>query len=209
MRVLKVLDEPALLVCGRSKTLIVADVHLGICYLDRSIVNELKNLFEKTGADELVIAGDFKHSISARSAEVNVFRELEKEIPTTLVRGNHDGGIESVRELVIGKVGIFHGHLRPGEDLESCRILIAGHAHPAVLIRHGAGGIKERVWLEGECEFWEGVKKSTIIMPAFNELCASTAVNVEKPPGIFKLDDVKNMEATMLDGTFLGRVCSI
>ena len=205
MKVLKVLNKPALLLSGRRKILVVADIHVGIGYVDRSILDELKRLYELTGADELVIAGDFKHSLSARGVEVRLFQELRETLPVTLVRGNHDGGIEAVRELKIGKVGIIHGHIKPGEGLEDCKLLIAGHAHPAVLIRHGAGGIKERVWLEGECEM-QGVKRDVIVMPAFNELCASTAVNVEKPPGIF---DVRDFHATMLDGTYLGRVCEI
>ncbi len=206
MKVLKVLDTPALLLSGRRRVLVVADIHIGIGYVDSSILEALKKLYDVTRADELVIAGDFKHSISAKSVEVRLFNELSKNVPVTLVRGNHDGGIESVRELAVGKVGIIHGHLKPSEELMNCKLIVAGHAHPAVLIRHGAGGIKERVWLEGEFELWEGVKKDVVIMPTFNELCASTAVNVEKPPGIF---DVRNFHATMLDGTYLGRVCEI
>ncbi len=200
MRLFKVADRPALILSGRRRTLVVADIHVGIGgYADSSLVNAIVELYEMCRADELVIAGDFKHSISPRWREVELFSRLAKEVNLTLVKGNHDGGLKGVRELEVGKVCIIHGHLKP---LSEAKVLVMGHAHPAVLIRHGAGGIKERVWLEGKVD-----GRDVIVMPAFNDVCASTAVNVERPPGILK--DVKNFSATMLDGTFLGEVGSI
>jgi len=66
--------------------------------------------------------------------------------------------------------------------------------------------IKERVWLEGRVEI-DGKEFEVIVMPAFNDLCASTAVNVERPAGvIFRRWDYKKAEVMLLDGTLLGKV---
>jgi len=44
-------------------------------------------------------------------------------------------------------------------------------------------------------------------MPVFNDLCASTPVNVDKPAGfLFRRWNYLNAYATLLDGTFLGEI---
>ncbi|MEM2070366.1 MAG: hypothetical protein QXE86_03075, partial [Archaeoglobaceae archaeon] len=80
---------------------------------------------------------------------------------------------------------------------------IVGHAHPSVYISDEVGGFKERAFLLGSVEI-EGEKRDVVVLPAFNELCASTAVNLERPAGIlFKKWDYSDWNVILEDGTIL------
>ncbi len=206
MRAEVVPNEPAIILKGRCKVLVVADLHLGLVeFYDKPLIEKLNILAEIAKADEILVLGDLKHRIWKSSRVERLIRTLE--IPITLVKGNHDGGLDclevfSSRGIRIGKFGLFHGHAMPDEDVMQAKTMIFAHAHPSVLIRDYIGGTKVRVWLFGE---FDG--KDVVVMPAFNDLCASTAVNLEKPAGvIFKRWDYKKADAIMLDGTYLGRV---
>lgn len=215
----RLLNEPGLLLTGRNRKLIIADLHLGILrFSDNSLIEKASQLAER--ADEVILAGDVKHDIGMRARES---REVENLIEgfensgispsdITVLKGNHDGGIDEViktegtRGIRINDIGIFHGHAMPHDDVLQARTLVFGHAHPAVLIRDEVGSFKERVWLEGKMEM-NGEEKELIVLPAFNEVCASTSVNLEKPAGIFfRRWNYQKAEATLLDGTLLGEV---
>ncbi|RLI85887.1 MAG: phosphoesterase [Archaeoglobales archaeon] len=214
VRLLRVTNEAALLLEGRTRRLIVADLHLGLFIDDRIVVESLKRLVERVEADEVIVAGDVKHDIGMRMRERKAVEELVRaiEIPLLVVKGNHDGGIDDIVETAsphgirVGKVGIIHGHALPNDEVLQADVLIVGHAHPAVLIRDEVGGVKKRIWLEGRAEI-DDEEIEIIVMPAFNDLCASTAVNIERPAGvIFRRWDYRKAEAMLLDGTLLGRV---
>ncbi len=179
----------ALLIRGRIKIGVVADLHMGLIpYFDRWILQKLKSLGDEV--DELIVLGDLKHKIGYDRRVEDLIRGLE----FTLVKGNHDGGLKGEKELFIGKFHLIHGHFKPKE---LGKVLILAHSHPSVYIH----GVKERVWLFGE---WKGRK--VIVMPAFNELCSSTPVNVRKPAGfIFKEWDYFNADVLTLDGIYLGK----
>ncbi|MFO7967615.1 MAG: metallophosphoesterase [Archaeoglobaceae archaeon] len=215
----RMLNEPALLLTGRNRKLIIADLHLGILrFSDNSLIEKASQLAEK--ADEVILAGDVKHDIGMRARET---REVEKLIEglessgistsdITVLKGNHDGGIDSVirtegtRGIRLDGLGIFHGHAIPDDDVLDASTLIFGHAHPAVLIKDEVGSFKERVWLEGKMDM-DGEEKELIVLPAFNEVCASTSVNLERPAGVFfRRWDYHQAEATLLDGTLLGEI---
>jgi|Deesub1362B_J571_1020462.scaffolds.fasta_scaffold00211_23 hypothetical protein len=215
----RILNEPALLMKGRTKRLIIADLHMGLLsFPDRTIIENVSKL--ATEVDELIIAGDVKHDIGMRIREIKEVEELIKKLNEngidksriTIVKGNHDGGIdeviktESSRGIRIGNTGVFHGHAMPDDDVLSSKTLIFGHAHPAIFIKDSVGGVKERVWLEGNVEI-NGENKQVIVLPAFNDVCASTSVNLEKPVGVFfKLWNYFQAEAILLDGTLLGQI---
>jgi len=148
-------------------------------------VEELIKAFEKSGIDK---------------SEIRV------------VKGNHDGGIDAVirtessRGIRINDLGVFHGHAMPDDEVLEAGTLVFGHAHPAIYIEDKVGGIKERVWLEGEAEL-DGEKKKIIVLPAFNDVCASTSLNLDRPVGVFfKYWDFRKAEAILLDGMLLGEV---
>ena len=195
-------NVPALLLKNK---VVIADVHLGlVSFFDKELIKQALNL-AKYG-DELIILGDLKHI--GKKGRIKEFVEIfDKEI--TLVKGNHDVkinvniNIESSRGIRIGKYGLFHGHAFPSDDVLQAKKLIFAHAHPSILLTDEVGGLKERVWLEGKAEI-NGEKKELLVMPAFNEMCASTAINVEKPAGvIFRKWNYKKSNAILLDGTLV------
>ncbi|HDD35860.1 MAG TPA: hypothetical protein ENF50_00115 [Archaeoglobus veneficus] len=195
-------NVPALLLKNK---VVIADVHLGlVSFFDKELIKQALNL-AKYG-DELIILGDLKHI--GKKGRIKEFVEIfDKEI--TLVKGNHDVkinvniNIESSRGIRIGKYGLFHGHAFPSDDVLQAKKLIFAHAHPSILLTDEVGGLKERVWLEGKAEI-DGEKKELLVMPAFNEMCASTAINVEKPAGvIFRKWNYKKSNAILLDGTLV------
>jgi hypothetical protein len=212
----RLLNEPVLMEKGM---LILADLHLGIVdFFDKSIIERAARLVERVKARNVLIVGDIKHDIGARSRERKKVEELIKALEnagiseTIVIKGNHDGGIddiintESSRGIRMGKLGIFHGHAMPSDSVLQAKKLIFAHAHPAVFLRDEVGGVKERVWLEGRINI-DGDEKEVLVMPAFNDLCSSTAVNLEKPAGIFfRRWDYRKAEVMLLDGTLLGKV---
>ncbi len=183
--------EDALLLKGRKNVLVVADLHLGLVkWYDRNIIDRLERMFYETEADEIIVLGDLKHRIGGMKVEL--------DLPITVVRGNHDGGLEGVdvvNYLILGRFGLFHGHFVP--DLNA-KTLVFAHAHPSVMI----DGVRERVWMFGE---FEG--KRIVVMPAFNDLCSSTPVNLRRPAGaMFKRWDYTDAEIITLEGIYLGTV---
>jgi|Deesub1362A_J573_1020465.scaffolds.fasta_scaffold00459_7 hypothetical protein len=221
-------DKPALMIGGREKLLIIADLHLGIVnFPERSVIKESANLVRDFDPDGVLILGDVKHDIGMRVKERKEVELLKNELLKSgvdedniiLIRGNHDGGIddiircESSRGIVIGKYGLFHGHAHPSDEVLQKKYLIFAHIHPAVYIEDVVGGIKKRVWLESEF-YLDGESKRVVVMPAFNELCSSIALNVEKNKLPFrkrkeKIWDLRNAKAILLDGIVLGKVSDI
>ncbi len=200
MRAEIVQNEAAILLKGRRKILIVADLHLGLVpFCDEDLIAKLKSLANRV--DEVIVLGDLKHRIGRYSRLRRLFEDFH--VPVSVVRGNHDGGLEgfevlSSKGIRIGNFGLFHGHVLPEEDVMRAKNWIIAHAHPSVLLE----GIKERVWIFGE---FEG--RRVVVMPAFNDLCASTPVNVRRPAGfLFRRWDYGDAEVVMLDGTYLGKV---
>ncbi len=187
-----------------GRKVVISDVHLGLLrFHDRYLVERLATLADRYGT--LIIAGDLKH-MGRRVAVRDILNELKERTEVITIRGNHDIGIETdagARGIRIGKYGIFHGHAYPGEDVASARHYIFGHAHPSLYISDGVGGIKERVFLIGKVDVG-GEEKKVTVLPAFNDLCASTAVNLDRPAGFaFRKWNYRNWEAVLPDGTIL------
>lgn len=224
-----VYNEKALLL---GEYLVVADLHIGLerelsadglrvpSQLDR-MERRILGLLRSTGREKLVILGDLKHSIPLASwqeyREIPGFVErLSRHADVTLVKGNHDGGIEKItpglrvtRELEIpGKALLLHGHAKPKDIGYDC--LIMGHHHPCIEFRGGLGGrITESAWIRTRFkEEYQGGE--VVIMPAFNDLIYGLPFNT-KPAGellgpFFKQGLVELDEARvyLLDGTYLG-----
>jgi putative SbcD/Mre11-related phosphoesterase len=192
MRVEPVVGEPALILRGRIRYLVVADLHLGLVrYYDEFIVKKLQRLADELRVDEIIILGDLKHILGYDRR----IEEMVRSIDFTLVKGNHDGKLKGERELSIGKFQLIHGHLKPKEIGKN---LIVAHAHPSVYLN----GVKERVWLRGK---WG--ETNVIVMPSFNDLCSSTPVNLRKPAG-FLFKDWNYLEADLItvDCVMIGKV---
>ncbi len=181
-----------------GSTALIADLHLGLVrFYDRKVLDKAVKIAEK--AKTVVVVGDLKH-LGKPSPVEDFIREVGGIAELIIIRGNHDVGIDAVKGLRIGKYGVFHGHAQPGDDVMDAKHLIFAHAHPSLYIPDEVGGYKERAFLIGEIE--EG--KKITVLPAFNDLCASTAVNLEQPAGfMFRRYDYRQWKAVLLDGTLL------
>lgn len=219
--------------------LIVADVHAGIeaalragrgLSLD-SRANErrerIERLLAETGAARLLVLGDLMHSIGgpggAERGEIEVLLESLPVVDVTLVKGNHDGDIESWIEGVtvtggggirLGAVGFAHGHTWPDPDVLAADIVCVAHEHPQVRLEDEVGGCRaERVWLRGGIDrsaFEERydvpvAASELVVVPAFNNLVGGTWVNTDDDfLAPFLPDALADGQAYLLDGTRLG-----
>ncbi|KYH42307.1 MAG: phosphoesterase [Candidatus Bathyarchaeota archaeon B26-1] len=225
---------PALILEGESKkTLIVADLHIGwevslaeegvhIPSQTPKLLGKLLTIIEDNKPDSLLILGDVKHAVAKIEMEEwrdvpNFFEEVLRKVgDVKVILGNHDGNLEpllpegvdvvSPRGLILGDVGLFHGHTWPRPEMMGCRILVIGHVHPVVTFRDPTGfRITRQVWVRAECDgrsltrlllkrigaklgkeppkLLENLRKTRpevthiVIMPSFNEFLGGQAVN--------------------------------
>jgi len=249
-RIEPVPEEPAATAdLGGELALVVADYHAGIeAGLSRerglevpSRADErrerLYSLVADTEPDRIVVLGDFMHSIGApggaERGEIEVLLEGLSP-PVTLVRGNHDGGIEEWIEGVrvtdaggirLGPVGFAHGHTWPDPEVLGGEAVCVGHEHPSVRLTDEVGGRRiERVWLRGTLspsafagrEGYDAVAggrssgavdPELVVFPAFNDFSGGTWVNVADGEFLcpFLPAALEEGQAYLLDGTRLGR----
>lgn len=168
------LNEPALVVEGEFKTLVLADLHLGIewelYHSGISIPSQVEkrkmrilDYIQKVKPQRIVLLGDIKHNVPITSwqerQEVPLFlKELASFAPVDIVPGNHDGGIEELvpenvrvhgmRGFVLDGVGYFHGHTWPDKELLSSSHVVMSHNHPAIRFTDSLGhSVSEPVWI--------------------------------------------------------------
>lgn len=160
---------------GDERGLLIADYHAGIevgLRYERGVElpsaaderrERLLDLLARTGADRLVVLGDFGHRIGETSGIER--EELEAvldavETPVTLALGNHDPGVVEafgdrldvtpVRGARVGDVGVLHGHTWPDPAVLAADVVCVGHEHPSVRLTDDVGGTRvERAWLRG------------------------------------------------------------
>jgi uncharacterized protein len=175
------LPHPAALVkTEKTKTLLIADPHLGwetqlqekgihIPSQTSKLLNKLIAIIVKYKPDRLVILGDVKYTVVSHEFGEwrdipDFFKKLEKCIGSiAVVRGNHDANLEPLLPenvgflpatgAVIGDVGVFHGHKWPSPTLLGCKTLVMGHLHPIVVFRDPTGcKITRQVWMKAKCD---------------------------------------------------------
>ncbi len=174
------LPHPAALIkTGKTKTLLIADPHIGwemelqkkgihVPSQTYKILNKLRAIIAESKPDKLVILGDVKFTVvSHQFGEWQdipaFFKNLEGKIGSiSIVRGNHDASLEPLLPenvellpatgVVIGDVGVFHGHKWPSPALLGCKTLVMGHLHPMVVFRDPAGfKMTRQVWMKAKC----------------------------------------------------------
>lgn len=142
--------------CEQSRTLLVADLHLGKAAAFRAAgipvpsgatakdLDRLTLLIQKTAAARLIILGDFFHAKAGRSDNVldaiATWRRIHAATPMLLVRGNHDRSAGRVApewgiEEIDGQLednGVLLSHA-PIEDAD--KPVLAGHVHPVFALR--------------------------------------------------------------------------
>lgn len=168
-------NEPALLV---GKTLIIADLHIGIENIFRQsrikvgsqtnrMIKRLENLLKSTRAERLIILGDIKHKVPGISwqeiKEVPKFlKYFQKLVDIELVTGNHDSNLKDILEDVkiypssgfLLKTGphvlyLMHGNAYPSKDIFKAKQVISAHIHPEFNFKNKMGyRWKEQVWLK-------------------------------------------------------------
>ncbi|MDI3482168.1 MAG: uncharacterized protein PWQ88_39 [Candidatus Methanomethylophilaceae archaeon] len=175
-----------------SRTLVVADLHLGYekalesdgLYLPRThtmnVIGDLLRAIERERAERVVVLGDVKHDFQRGQWECRddvraVISLLAESSKCILVRGNHDNfllnmigdmDVEVVDHIYIENFYLEHGHVDSG-----VRPAIIGHEHPSVRILDRVGG-----FVKIPCFLHVPSKKVTVI-PAFspmapgNDLC--------------------------------------
>jgi uncharacterized protein len=231
-----------------ARTLVVADVHLGLGSTPERplgppegaadlLARSLVDLAGASRARRIVIAGDVKHPIvgtppALRPVVFDFFAELLRaDLAVALVPGNHDVGI--VRHLprevevhpasgvILGGVGIFHGHRWPSNAVLRAPRLVAGHLHPGFRLAPTASDPegKRRCWIRVERTPGRASKRrrrhieprarEVVILPAFNPIAGTEALNRERPARgrsflyrRFLAEGVAR--AYLLDGTDLG-----
>jgi len=217
-----VVNYPAMVI---KKTLIIADLHLGITsdlYKSGfSLPNQAVKMAEKlnklkkiTKTQELVILGDIKHKVSGTTRyeerEISEFLQKLKFKEIILIKGNHDGFLEKYipknmkkktkikKTHNLGNYHLSHGH----RIVKTNKTLVIGHNQPHIKFRDDVGSYYiEPVWIKGITKD----KKKVIIVPAFNELCGATIMNQDEFLGPIAKKLVRSRtHAYLLDGTDLG-----
>ncbi len=227
----------ALIKTGKIRTLVIADPHLGweLALQEKGIhvpsqtpklLEKLKALLIKYKPDALLILGDVKYTVVASEPgewrEIpEFFTELGKFVSEVgVVRGNHDGNLEPMLPenvkmhpasgVVVGDVGLFHGHKWPSPEVLGCKTLVMGHLHPVVVFRDPAGfKLTRQVWMKADINpealakillqkhgvKIEGTVEETLqkhynvrlraaqvfMMPSFNDFLGGRPVNESKP----------------------------
>ncbi len=245
MRITMLKEEPALVfTVGDRRLLVVADLHLGLedelaakgvstPGLSARISRRLVNLVDRVDPEELVILGDLKHGVGPPSKSTQLVIEelvsdlLKRGVELTLVKGNHDGGIENYlptrvkivgpRGFRVGEAGLFHGHSWPAEEVLAAELILAGHVHPAARVRDPNTGRKRvvRVWVISSPEEAESAETRDVVgarlvlMPAYNQFVGFGLVEFQGSKRTFGplsrlISDRGVAHVLALDGTYLG-----
>lgn len=171
-------NEPALLLNGKKKTLIVADLHIGIeAELRESGINlpsqtekmavHLLKLCNEHDIHDLVIVGDVKHNVPMTSRQEyfeipRVFDRLKEHVESVhITLGNHDGNlknylpnwvkIHTTKGFTHKGIGFFHGHTWPKKEVMNRKQVVCAHQHPTIMFLETLGERDSRqCWVKAD-----------------------------------------------------------
>ena len=174
-----------------ERALVISDLHLGfegalaeqgvsIPRFQRKVILErLGRMLDRVRAEQVVIAGDFKHEFSRNLVDEwvevkQVLRFLKERVTPVLVRGNHDNYLATIlgdlrmelldRADVAGHT-IVHGH----EEVSTLHPIVMGHEHPAVKLKDELGAtVSVPAFLASD---------RLIVLPAFSPLALGVDVS--------------------------------
>ncbi len=199
----------------KEKTLVLSDLHLGIeeslnkqgVLIPRfqydDLIQRLKNIFEKTEVEKIILNGDVKHEFGEISNQEwkNILKLFDflKNKEVIVIKGNHDPvlkpitdkrNVRLVESYIINEISILHGD----KILANLgKIIIIGHEHCAVSLKKGIRTEKYSCFLKGK---WKN--KILIAMPSFNLLTYGTDVIKERLLSPF-LTNIENFEIFILE----------
>jgi putative SbcD/Mre11-related phosphoesterase len=239
-------ESAAIADIGTAHALVVADYHAGLEIALRHEGVELPSsaasrretvlaLLDQTDVKRVVFLGDLATAIGEPNREEQqelrtLLTAVTERVPTTIVKGNHDGEIEEIADTIdtsnevfvtdtagtkLGSIGFVHGHTWPSRDVLTADVVAMGHEHPMVRLTDEVGGSRaERVWLRGAMhpEPFEThhdtqieMDGELVVCPAFNDLTGGTWTNTGQGfLSPFLPDGIRDTQAYMLDGTRLG-----
>ncbi len=169
-------NSPVLVVENKLKTMVIADIHLGIewdlYYSGFNIPSQTKKRLKRilgyvaeSKPDKIVLLGDVKHNVPHVSfqerKEIPFFLEqMARYASVEIIPGNHDGRIKHLlpvrgevtlhgsEGVTIDGVGYFHGHAWPAAELFHAREVVMGHNHPLIKFADPLGKKHvEQVWV--------------------------------------------------------------
>lgn len=156
--------EPLIFI-NSLKTLIVADLHIGIegelqeqglnpPYKTSNMVTHFFDLCSKYKPEKIFLLGDVKHNIPTSTVRERIdIRQFLNKILSYgeihIIPGNHDGNIDRIspseiiihpsKGFIFENIGFVHGHRWPSEEVMSCEQIIMGHTHPTVMFTDRRG----------------------------------------------------------------------
>jgi putative SbcD/Mre11-related phosphoesterase len=199
----------------KSKTLIIADSHIGFeealnkqgilipRFHFKDLVQRLEKILKKAKPNTIIINGDIKHELGTISEQewrytLRLIDFLSKYCKNLfLIRGNHDkilGPIAKKRnitladQIIINNILITHGN-KLIKIPKNIKTIIIGHEHPAI-------GLREKTRVETFKCFLKGKYKSKtlIVQPSFNLVTEGTDITKEKTLSPFLKQDLRNFE---------------
>jgi uncharacterized protein len=199
-----------------SKTLFVADVHIGKAATFRSLgvpvpggttqsnLARLTRLLEQTSATSLYILGDFFHGPEANQPsiidELKVWRQRHSSVKIVLVGGNHDAkagpiqksigvAFELAPHCLVVDSGIRFRLLHEPEATPHDEFSFAGHWHPVQRL-------KGRVDSTRLPCFWQ--QENQLILPAFGDFTGGHPVQWQPNQQVFVTDSQSVYDVTAL-----------
>jgi putative SbcD/Mre11-related phosphoesterase len=169
----------ALVENGKTRTLVIADPHIGwenalqekgihVPSQTIKILNKLISLLLEYKPDRLLILGDVKFTVVKSEPSEwhdipDFFNQLQHYVKRiSIVRGNHDANLEPLLPenvvllpatgTIVDDVGLIHGHKWLSPSLLECKTLVMGHVHPVVVFRDPSGfKLTRQVWVKANC----------------------------------------------------------
>jgi uncharacterized protein len=147
-------NEPALVLEGQRRHLVVTDLHIGFesnlaenkifvgknTTLNESI-EKISTIIGSQKPDGIILLGDINRILKNEWDEIPEFlQKISKKTEVTLIPGNHDANISrlvpegvtliSSIGMVLEDVLLTHGHTIPSENFGHVNKIVMGHLHP-------------------------------------------------------------------------------
>lgn len=187
----------------KHKALLIADLHIGKSghfrkngiavpkEVNRSNLENLSSVIEKTSAEHLVILGDLFHSeINKEWRQFIEWRKQYSELEVSLAIGNHDilekehydsGVINLFKKVTMGPFLMVHDLNEFNMPDKNDRYLLSGHIHPAVKLKG-----KGRQGLKLPCFYFN---KNYGILPAFGGFTGTHVIEPQESNKVFVIAD--------------------